>query len=129
MPVPDPKKVAGVSISSMGVLDQIVTKVHDLGLIGSGGDGGIEGEGRGKLQVHRPWVTGDELTNGLGIFLGTFDGVLELSCVYNKACHDIHGVRDFLASLEFLVEGWVEGGGMDPGDDLGWGVEGFLMHD
>ncbi|KAK3334381.1 hypothetical protein B0H65DRAFT_504061 [Neurospora tetraspora] len=101
MEVPKPKKVPSVSISSMGVVDRIVKREHSLGL---------GGEGRGKLEVHRPWVTGEELTNGLGVFLGKFDGVLCLSCAYNEAWHIKGDVDDFLWDVERLVGSWVEGG-------------------
>ncbi|KAK3494183.1 uncharacterized protein B0T23DRAFT_103234 [Neurospora hispaniola] len=98
MEVPKPKEVPSVSVSSMGVVDGIVKRVHDLG------------EERGmKLEVQRPWVTGEELTNGLGVFLGSFDGVLCLSCAYNEAWHDKKEVDEFLWEVERLVGGWVEG--------------------
>ncbi|EGO57269.1 hypothetical protein NEUTE1DRAFT_80773 [Neurospora tetrasperma FGSC 2508] len=97
--VPKPKEVPSVSVSSMGVVDRILKRVHDLG------------EERGmKLEVHRPWVTGEELTNGLGVFLGTFDGELCLSCAFNEAWHDRKGVDEFLWEVERVVGGWVEGG-------------------
>ncbi|KAK3505467.1 hypothetical protein B0T13DRAFT_39376 [Neurospora crassa] len=98
MEVPKPKAVPSVSVSSMGVVDGIVKRVHDLG------------EERGmKLEVHRLWVTGEELTNGLGVFLGTFDGVLCLSCAFNEAWHEKKDVDEFLWEVERLVGGWMEG--------------------
>ncbi|MCV5085065.1 hypothetical protein OFB78_31180, partial [Escherichia coli] len=57
----------------------------------------------------RPWVTGEELTNGLGVFLGTLDGVLCLSCAFNEAWHDRKGVDEFLWEVERVVFGWVDG--------------------
>lgn len=118
--VPDPKKVPSVSISSMGIVDKIVKKWHDLGL-------GAEGEedGKGQLEVHRPWVTGEELTNGLGVFLGTFDGVLCLSSAYNETWHGKEDVGDFLWDVERMVQSWVEGGSMEPefeSNCTGWGL-------
>ncbi|CCC14364.1 hypothetical protein SMACR_08951 [Sordaria macrospora] len=133
MPVPKPKKVPSVSISSMGVVEQIVTKWHDLGFSGSeesssgvpqgkgeekGGEG-YEKRREGKLEVQWPWVSGDELSNGLGVFLRTFDGRLEISVVYNEAWHSEADVKDFLSSLDFYVESWMGGGGMNPDEDLG----------
>ncbi|KAK3400820.1 hypothetical protein B0T20DRAFT_371507 [Sordaria brevicollis] len=109
MEVPKPKEVPSVSISSMGVVDRVVGKWHDLGL-DAGGEDGKEG----KLEVHRPWVTGEELTNGLGVFLGTFDGVLELSCAYNETWHSKENVDNFLWDVERMVTSWVEGGSMEP---------------
>ncbi|KAK1774207.1 hypothetical protein QBC45DRAFT_425680 [Copromyces sp. CBS 386.78] len=143
MDVPRPKDVPSVSISSMGVVDKIVKKWHSLGLSGSeeaeeSSSGDMESKGKGEgsqeggeeeefyerrregnLEVRWPWVTGDELSNGLGVFLGTFDGRLEISCVYNEAWHSEAEVKDFLSSLDFYVQEWMEGGSMNPYDDLG----------
>ncbi|KAK3947566.1 hypothetical protein QBC32DRAFT_353962 [Pseudoneurospora amorphoporcata] len=146
MDVPRPKEVPSVSISSLGVVDKIVKKWHSLGLSGSEGpeksssgeskskregskEGGEEEEyekrREGTLEVRWPWVTGDELSNGLGVFLGTFDGRLEISCVYNEAWHSEAEVKDFLSSLDFYVQEWIEGGLMNPYDGGGWEPEGW----
>lgn len=108
MEVPKPKEVPSISISSMGVVDKMVQKAHDLGMGGEGENGK-----EGKLEVHRPWVTGEELSNGLGVFLGTFNGVLELSCAYNETWQAKDEVEDFLWDVEALVRSWVGGGSME----------------
>ena len=66
-PIPPPGKVAPVSISSMGRIDGVIAHRH------------------GPIETMNPWVTGEELRNGLGLFLGTFRGSLSLSAAYNDA--------------------------------------------
>lgn len=110
MEVPKPKEVPSVSVSSMGVVDGIVKRVHYLG----------EERGGMKLEVQRPWVTGEELTNGLGVFLGTFDGVLCLSCAFNEAWHEKKDVDEFLWEVERVVGNWVDGvDGSQPDSESG----------
>ena len=77
-PVPEPNKSPSVSISSMGLIDKILQPNN------------------GCFRVFNPWVTGEELGTGLGLFLGTFRGQLELSCAYNEAWHDRDEVRSYL---------------------------------
>ncbi|KAH7127945.1 hypothetical protein B0J13DRAFT_564763 [Dactylonectria estremocensis] len=78
LPVPRPKSQASVSISSMGRTDAIVPP------------------GVGAFDVQNPWVTGEELGNGLGLFLGTFNGELCLSAAYNDAWHNKSDITDYL---------------------------------
>ncbi|KAG7289341.1 hypothetical protein NEMBOFW57_005708 [Staphylotrichum longicolle] len=66
VPVPEPSETPSVSISSMGVIDDRLIKPD-----WEGGGGGW------RVRVDEPWVTGEELGNGLGVFLGTFRGRLE----------------------------------------------------
>ncbi|KAJ4303097.1 hypothetical protein N0V90_001988 [Kalmusia sp. IMI 367209] len=56
VPVPPPNPAPSVSISSMGVVDRIVAPRH------------------GAFSVRDPWVCGEELGTGLGVFLGTWEG-------------------------------------------------------
>lgn len=83
--VPPPKALPSVSISSMGRIDSILGH-HD-----------------GLFQAFNPWVTGEELGNGLGLFLGTFRGELCLSGAYNDARHDKEEVLDFLCRCKKIV--------------------------
>lgn len=76
--IPAPNASPSVSISSMGLIDGIIRPEQ------------------GPFRVHSPWVTGEELGTGLGVFLGTFRGRLELSAAYNDAWHDEEEVRGFL---------------------------------
>ncbi|RYP16529.1 hypothetical protein DL765_005090 [Monosporascus sp. GIB2] len=55
-PVPPPKTKALVSISSIGLIDRIMKPMH------------------GDIEAYNPWLTGDELDNGLGLLLGTKKG-------------------------------------------------------
>ncbi|OTA92457.1 hypothetical protein M434DRAFT_21902 [Hypoxylon sp. CO27-5] len=77
-PVPPPKQLPSVSISSMGCVDYIIKP------------------DRGRIRVYDPWVTGEELGNGLGLFLGTYRGELCLSSAYNDAWQSHDGAMDFL---------------------------------
>ncbi|KAH7176933.1 hypothetical protein EDB81DRAFT_773793 [Dactylonectria macrodidyma] len=78
LPVPPPKSQASVSISSMGRTDAIVPPRV------------------GAFDVQNPWVTGEELGNGLGLFLGTFNGEMCLSAAYNDAWHTKSDIADYL---------------------------------
>lgn len=77
-PVPAPNPSPSVSISSMGKLDGIVTPQH------------------GDVRAKDPWVTGEELGTGIGVFLGTWQDRLQLSAAYNEAWHNREEVRGFL---------------------------------
>ncbi|EFQ34659.1 hypothetical protein CGRA01v4_14103 [Colletotrichum graminicola] len=85
LPVPPPKTHPSVSISSMGRVDNIIAPKT------------------GAIEVYDPWVTGEELGNGLGLFLGTFRGELYLSAAYNDAWHTAADVLDFLKRCEDVV--------------------------
>jgi hypothetical protein len=91
--VPPPNPRPSVSISSMGLIDHII---------------GLE---RGPIHVYNPWVTGEELGNGLGLFLGTFRGELCLSAAFNDAWHDKDEVEGFLSRCEEIVFAWVQKAG------------------
>ncbi|KAK2024753.1 hypothetical protein LX32DRAFT_84755 [Colletotrichum zoysiae] len=84
-PVPPPKAHPSVSVSSMGRVDGIIAPET------------------GPIGAHDPWVTGEELGNGLGLFLGTFRGELCLSAAYNDAWHAAPNVLDFLKRCEDVV--------------------------
>lgn len=77
-PVPAPDQSPSVSISSMGKLDNIIAPQH------------------GSFSARNPWVTGEELGTGIGVFLGTWQGQLQLSAAYNEAWHDKEEVQGFL---------------------------------
>ncbi|KAL0934118.1 uncharacterized protein CTRU02_210917 [Colletotrichum truncatum] len=85
LPVPPPKEHPSVSISSMGRVDSIIAPKA------------------GAFEAHNPWVTGEELCNGLGLFLGTFRDELCLSAAYNDAWHTEEDVLDFLRRCEEVV--------------------------
>lgn len=87
-PVPLPKEYPSVSISSMGNIDNIINAKDEM------------------FEVANPWVTGEELGNGLGLFLGTFKGCLGLSAAYNDAWHDKQEVMSFLkACVSSVLQG------------------------
>ncbi|KAL3468859.1 hypothetical protein BJX99DRAFT_268966 [Aspergillus californicus] len=78
LPVPPRNESPSVSISSMGVLDKVIS--HTYGL----------------FEVEDPWVTGEELGTGLGLFLGSWKGGITLSAAYNDAWHDREEVLEIL---------------------------------
>ncbi|KAJ5691952.1 hypothetical protein N7462_001375 [Penicillium macrosclerotiorum] len=84
-PVPAPNESPSASISSLGVIDQIISPKH------------------GIFEIFDPWVTGEELGTGLGLFLATFNGRMGLSAAYNDAWHDKAEVMDFLTRCHGLV--------------------------
>lgn len=77
--IPARNETPSVSISSMGVLDKVIR--HNYG----------------SFSVDDPWVTGEELGTGLGLFLGTWKGRLTLSAAYNDAWHEKEEVLDVLS--------------------------------
>ena len=76
--IPARNETPSVSVSSMGVLDKIIRHTY------------------GSFSVDNPWVTGEELGTGLGVFLDTWKGRLTLSAAYNDAWHGREEVLDFL---------------------------------
>ncbi|KAL1878096.1 hypothetical protein VTK73DRAFT_8057 [Phialemonium thermophilum] len=84
--VPLPSKSPSASISSMGRIDTIIAHNH------------------GPIEIYNPWVTGEELRNGLGLFLGTFREHLSLSAAYNDAWHDRADVIEFLRCCVDVVD-------------------------
>ncbi|RAK98468.1 uncharacterized protein BO80DRAFT_457296 [Aspergillus ibericus CBS 121593] len=76
--IPARNDTPSVSISSMGILDKVIRPEH------------------GPFQLDDPWVTGEELGTGIGLFLGTWKGRLALSAAYNEAWHEKEEVLDFL---------------------------------
>ncbi|KAF5650186.1 uncharacterized protein FTJAE_609 [Fusarium tjaetaba] len=85
LPVPEPNAHPSVSISSMGRTDTIVAL------------------NTGAFEARDPWVTGEELGNGLGLFLGTFRGELCLSAAYNDAWHTEWDVKEYLERCKDVV--------------------------
>jgi hypothetical protein len=69
---------------------------------------------QGAFELDTPWVTGEELGTGLGLFLGTWKGVLTLSAAYNDAWHDKEEVVRFIERCNVIV---VQGLGLSK-DDL-----------
>ncbi|KAH7239366.1 hypothetical protein BKA59DRAFT_276674 [Fusarium tricinctum] len=84
-PVPAPNAHPSVSISSMGRTDAIVAPRTKA------------------FSARDPWVTGEELGNGLGLFLGTFEAELCLSAAYNDAWHTEGDVRGYLERCKEVV--------------------------
>ncbi|XRM40068.1 hypothetical protein ABZX51_003391 [Aspergillus tubingensis] len=76
--IPARNNAPSVSISSMNVLDKVIH--HEYG----------------PFQLDDPWVTGEELGTGIGVFLSSWKGRLTLSAAYNDAWHDQREVMDFL---------------------------------
>lgn len=83
--VPPPNKAPSVSISSLGVIDSIISPK------------------RGCFELEDPWVTGEELGTGLGLFLGTFRGSMCLSIAYNDAWHTEDYAMNFIERCNELV--------------------------
>lgn len=84
-PVPPPSDAPSVSISSMGEVDRIMPPSREA------------------VEVYDPWVTGEELRNGLGLFLGTYRGELCLSAAYNEAWQGEEVVMEFLEGCKRIV--------------------------
>jgi hypothetical protein len=90
LPIPAPDPNPSVSISSMGDISKIIASSY------------------GPLQISteegsEPWVTGEELRTGLGVFLGTWRGRLTVSAAYNDAWHGEAEVREFLGRVDAVV--------------------------
>ena len=83
--IPPRIETPSASISSMGVLDKIIRHSY------------------GRFNVDSPWVTGEELGTGLGVFLDTWKGRLTLSAAYNDAWHGKEEVLDFLNRCNDIV--------------------------
>lgn len=102
-PIPAPNPSPSVSISSMGKLDSIIAPQH------------------GAFTAKQPWVTGEELGTGIGVFLGTWQGNLQLSAAYNEAWHDREEVRGFLESCcEIVWRGLGLGSGSEGKPEVEW---------
>lgn len=102
-PVPAPNSLPSVSISSMGKLDSIIAPQH------------------GTFSAKDPWVTGEELGTGIGVFLGTWQGRLQLSAAYNEAWHDREEVQGFLEGCCGVVwRGLGLGDGIDGEPKVEW---------
>jgi hypothetical protein len=84
-PVPPPNSKPSASISSLGLIDNIIAP------------------SQGHFELDDPWVTGEELGTGLGVFLGTYRGRLCLSAAYNDAWHDEVDVQSFLDKCNAYV--------------------------
>jgi len=84
-PVPPPKMSPSVSLSSMGIVDKVIQPAY------------------GRFEVEEPWVVGAEYSTGLGLFLGTWKGVLCLSSAYNEAFHSRDEVVSFLQRVNNIV--------------------------
>lgn len=50
-----------------------------------------------------PWVTGEELGNGVGVFLGTHRGEMSLSAAYNDAWRGREEVLGYLGRCVGIV--------------------------
>jgi hypothetical protein len=85
--VPPPNSTPSASLSSMGLVDRIVSPEH------------------GPFRLDDPWVIGAEYSTGLGLFLGTWRGRMCLSAVHNEAFHGEKDVLKFLESVKTIVMG------------------------
>ncbi|KAL4747153.1 hypothetical protein BDW72DRAFT_209847 [Aspergillus terricola var. indicus] len=83
--IPPRNETPSASISSMGVLDKVIRHQYE------------------SFSVDNPWVTGEELGTGLGLFLGTWKGRLTLSAAYNEAWHGKEEVLDILNRCNDIV--------------------------
>jgi hypothetical protein len=62
----------------------------------------------GSIELFSPWVTGEELKNGIGTFLGTFRGELAFSAAYNDAWNDKEKIVMFLEDCLTVVKTGLE---------------------
>jgi hypothetical protein len=86
--VPAPNMLPSVSMSSFGVIENFINPAQ------------------GHFKVYNPWVTGEELGTGLGVYLGTWKGQLCVSAAYNDAWHDESETLEYLRScINLAVEG------------------------
>jgi hypothetical protein len=83
--VPAPNSTPSVSLSSIGLVDRTIKAQY------------------GEISVDDPWVMGSEYGTGLGLFLKTWKGRLELSAGFNEAFHNEEEVRGFLESVKRWV--------------------------
>jgi hypothetical protein len=83
--VPPPNSFPSVSLSSMGIIDKIIQPEH------------------GPFTISDPWVMGAEYSTGIGLFLGTWRGIISLSAGYNEAFHDEDEVLGFLERVKKIV--------------------------
>ncbi|KAL4968315.1 uncharacterized protein BDV14DRAFT_152700 [Aspergillus stella-maris] len=84
-PIPPRNETPSISISSMGVLENVIAHRH------------------GEFSLDGPWVTGEELGTGMGLFLGTWRGRVTVSAAYNDAYHGEEEVKDFLERCNGIV--------------------------
>ncbi|KAM0497911.1 hypothetical protein ACHAP6_005900 [Verticillium nonalfalfae] len=77
-PGPQPSSTPGVTLSSLGRVD------------------GILPSRIGAFRVSRPWITGEEMRNGLGLFLTSHQGQLNLAAAYNDAWQTEEAAQNFL---------------------------------
>lgn len=85
--IPPPNPNPSVSISSMGVIDNIIHPAEHA-----------------PFQIGGPpWVMGDEYSTGVGLFLGTWKGEMSLSAGFNEAFHEMEDVVGFLERVKEAV--------------------------
>ena len=84
-PGPAPRDAPSVGISSLGRVDDIIPSQI------------------GRVRARQPWVTGEELGTGFGVFLGAWQGRLEVSAAFNDAWHNEDEVRGFLDRVQGVV--------------------------
>lgn len=78
LPGPPPSPAPGVSLSNLGRIDDLLPpKV-------------------GCLSVGKPWVTGEEMGNGCGLFLTSYQGEMTLTAAYNDAWQDKDDIQSLL---------------------------------
>ena len=85
LPGPPPSPAPGVSLSSLGRIDDVLPPRI------------------GRLSVRRPWITGEEMGNGCGLFLTSYQGEMTLTAAYNDAWQDKADIQTLLqACLEVV---------------------------
>ena len=83
--VPPPNQSPSVSISSMGVIDNLMRLEHS------------------PFTINAPWVTGNEYGTGVGVFLGSWRGEMSLSATFNVAFHEEAKILEFLNDTKNVV--------------------------
>ncbi|KAF3344540.1 hypothetical protein VD0002_g4749 [Verticillium dahliae] len=82
---PPPSPTLGLTLSSLGRVDGMLPSKF------------------GAFSVSRPWITGEEMRNGFGLFLTSHQGQLNLAAAYNDAWQTEEAAQNFLkACLRFL---------------------------
>ena len=80
--IPLPNQSPSVSISSMGIVDEIIQP------------------DRPPFTLSAPWVTANEYRPGVGVFLATWKGEMTLSAVFNIAFHEEAKIVKFLKDVQ-----------------------------
>lgn len=85
VPGPPPSPTPGVTLSSLGRIDDIIPPTI------------------GCLRVSKPWITGEEMGNGCGLFLTSYQGEMTLTAAYNDAWQDKEDIQGLLQACIDIV--------------------------